>query len=175
METVHDTQYEKDDSTPDIGVRVGVKSASWNHKPEYCKVYEDMVSFANSVITCAFTSSIRIERGGFYAFAPLRQLLGAATGMNIDAEEMLAIGERNYVIRRLVTAKDGYTTADDDLPIRLKEPLRKGICDGEEIPDKTLRQMIAEYYQLRGFNKYGPTDEKLAELGLRELQGRLPE
>ena len=174
METVHDSQFEVDNSTPDIGVKVGVPGASWKNKPGYCKIYEDLCSFSNSLIICAFTSSIRIERGGFYAPGMVRELVNLLTGMNIDAQEMLRIGERNYVIRRLMTAKDGYTTDDDDLPQRLKEPLKKGVLDGEEIPDETLREMISEYYRLRGFNKYGPTDRKLAELGLEDLKGHLP-
>lgn len=174
METVHDTQFEADNSTPDIGIRVGVPYTSWKNKPRYCKILEDLCSFSNSLITCAFTSSIRVEGGGFYAPGMIRELLRSLTGMDIDAKEMLQIGERNYVIRRLMTAKDGYTTDDDDLPKRLKEPLRKGVCSGEEIPEKMLREMISEYYGLRGFNRYGPTDRKLAELGLEDLKGHLP-
>ena len=174
METVHDPSFEGESPTPEIGVDEGVSRLSWDRKAEYCKKYEDLCSFSNSLVLCAFNSSERISSSnGFFAFSTILELTNALTGLELDYQEMLRIGERNYAIRRLVAGQDGYRMDGDDLPQRLKEPLGNGVCAGEEIQDAMLRNAIKEYYELRGFDEAGPTDARLQQLGLGELAGRL--
>mgnify|MGYP000574252703 CR=1 FL=1 len=172
METVHDTDFQADNTTPFINNKNEVESESWENKVELCKIYEDMVSYANSLIICAFNSWARIH-DDFYAFSLINNLLNSVTGKEVDLEEMLEIGERNYAIRKIVTAKDGYTMKDDDLPERLKKPLKNGLYEGEKIPDTQLKSAIKGYYEKRGFDEYGPTDNKLRSLGLDNLVGEI--
>lgn len=55
--------------------------------------------------------------------------------------------------------------------MRLKEALTFGNSAGSPIPDGVLQNAIYEYYVLRGWDKYGPTDEKLTRLKMNEFVG----
>ncbi|MCK4682453.1 hypothetical protein KAT59_05475 [Candidatus Bipolaricaulota bacterium] len=39
------------------------------------------------------------------------------------------------------------------------------------MPEDVLQGAIDEYYKLRGWDDYGPTDEKLAQLDMRKFIG----
>jgi len=106
-------------------------------------------------------------------FAPLDvscfvELLNKATGFNFTVEEYLKTGERIWNLTRLFNVREGLTRKDDDLPARfMEEPLPDGVAKGQVITEKMLREMLDEYYTLRGWNRNGiPTKEKLKELGL---------
>jgi len=81
----------------------------------------------------------------------------------IDANRALEIGERIWNLERVYNLRAGFTKRDDALPPRmLSEPLGEGMSAGHVVP---LAPMLAEYYQLRGWDPDGrPTPEKLAAL-----------
>jgi aldehyde:ferredoxin oxidoreductase len=111
----------------------------------------------------------------FYLLDRIREAVAAMTGREISAREMLQVGERNYVLRKVLAVREGYRRADDDLPRRLKEPLPKGDSAGRPIKDGELHRRIDEYYALRGFDEFGPTPERLRALGLDDIASHLPE
>ncbi|MDZ4230669.1 MAG: aldehyde ferredoxin oxidoreductase family protein [Dehalococcoidales bacterium] len=92
-------------------------------------------------------------------------LLNAATGLDYTVESLLQAGERIWNLERLLNLKAGFTAKDDTLPRRiLEQPMLKGAAEGQV---HHLREMLPEYYRLRGWDENGvPTREKLAELGL---------
>jgi aldehyde:ferredoxin oxidoreductase len=170
LEAMHDEMLEGVDApTPELGITERVDRLSWEKKASMCKTYEDLYSFVNSLIICGFVSWNRLAGGEFYPFPVIRRILHAVTGRKIDAEEMLTIGERNYVIRRLLTARDGHSWSEDCLPDRMSEALPNGPIAGERVDPEILREQLAEYYRLRGFDEHGPTESKLRELGLEAL------
>ena len=171
LEGMHDTMLEVDAPTPELGVTEKVDRFSWEGKPRLVKLYEDLRSFTNSLVLCIFVADMTGPR---YNYPQIREILNALTGLEVDAQEMLRIGERNFNLMKLLAARAGYTRRDDDLPKRLKEPLPRGASAGRPIPDEVLQRMIDEYYRLRGWDDHGPTDAKLEELGLGELQGLIP-
>jgi aldehyde:ferredoxin oxidoreductase len=96
------------------------------------------------------------------------ELLQAATGWDLNAEEVRQIGERIVNLERLFIARQGITRQDDTLPRRfLREPMPEGSgpSAGSVLE---LEPMLDEYYRARGWDvETGlPTGEKLAELGL---------
>ncbi len=98
------------------------------------------------------------------------ELLQAATGWDLDGEEVRQIGERIVNLERLFIAREGITRRDDTLPKRfLQEPLPEGSgpSTGSVLE---LAPMLDEYYRARGWDVGSglPTPEKLAELGLSE-------
>lgn len=172
LEAMHDEMFEGPEvPTADIGVITPLDRLSWEGKPAACKTYEDLYSFVNSTIICGFVSWNQSSSREYYPFRHIRRVLNTITGLEMDTNEMLRIGERNYLIRRLLTALDGHTRDEDDLPQRFKEPLQNGICQGERITDKALNKAIDMYYKLRGMDRYGPTDAKLDQIGLSDLKG----
>jgi len=138
-------------------------------KPEFCKVYDSLVSFIDSAILCFYTTCEPCYRG-IYVFPEVREMIEAVTGRPMDVEEMMTIGERNHTLLKLLSAKEGISRKQDKLPERFEEPLREGPISGESIPRKDLQEKIDEYYALKGWGDYGPTPEKLKELGMSELK-----
>jgi aldehyde:ferredoxin oxidoreductase len=91
--------------------------------------------------------------------------LNFVTGWDMDAVELLRVGERSFNLKRLLNVSCGLTRADDTLPYRFThEPFESGASAGH-LPDLPL--MLDEYYEFRGWDKNGvPTKSKLSELGL---------
>lgn len=97
-------------------------------------------------------------------------MVNAATGLKIDVDEMLKIGERNYNLLKILAARGGVAREDDGLPKRLRGPLPRGASADEPIPEEELQKRIDEYYEARGWNDRGPTKEKLEELDMGRLR-----
>jgi len=166
MEAMHDTELEADNPLPSYGVTQSISRLSWEGKAPLTILYENIRSFLNSSIACVFP--IR-DSGYEFSLPILREAVEAVTGKAIDKEELLAIGERNWNLLKVHAARAGRTRVDDDLPARLKEPLSKGCCDGQSIPDAVLQEKIDEYYSLRGWNERGPTAQKLQSIGMDDV------
>jgi aldehyde:ferredoxin oxidoreductase len=92
-------------------------------------------------------------------------LVNAATGWELSAEDLLTTGERLFNLKRLINLRLGITGGDDRLPQRLlEEPRPTGGAAGV-LPD--LPSMLREYYSLRGWTEDGvPTQERLDSLGV---------
>jgi len=168
MEGPHDTMLSGEHPTPELGIDRPYDRFSLSDKPGVVKVYEDLRSFTNSLVLCAFTVT---EVGEGYNFPAIRSLVQAATGLELDTEEMLAIGERNYALLRMHAARCGYTTAHDGLPARFAQPLPRGGSAGHAIEPQQMREAIDAYYEARGYDQRGPTDETLRRLGMDDLVG----
>jgi aldehyde:ferredoxin oxidoreductase len=80
--------------------------------------------------------------------------LSAATGMDIDYEELLRIGDRIVNLERAINTRMGIRRKDDTLPKRfIEKPLPSGPAKGETFKKKELDAMVDEYYELRGWDK----------------------
>lgn len=99
-------------------------------------------------------------------FIPHTKVLSALTGMNITLGEFLKIGERCYNIERLFNIREGLNGKDDTLPKRLLEELQDPNNPHSKVP---LKEMLNEYYKLRGWEKGKPTKETLRKLNLAFL------
>ncbi|GAB4275548.1 MAG: aldehyde ferredoxin oxidoreductase family protein [Deferrisomatales bacterium] len=121
-------------------------------------VFQNLNAAVDSAVLCRFTSFA--WKDDYYA-----RLLRAATGLPLDGQELLRIGERIYTLERLINQRRGFTRADDTLPPRLLcEPLGSGPSAGHTV---ALDAMLDEYFRFRGWDREGrPTAAKLAELGL---------
>jgi len=137
-------------------------------KPELVKWYEDLTAFKNSLEICIF-STYALMNTGISQLTILAQLYNSVTGLNINEDEVLRIGERIINIERAFNIREGLTRKDDTLPDRMtKEPLPDGPAKGQVIK---LEPMIDEYYEFRGWDKDSglPTKKKLIELGLDDI------
>jgi len=118
--------------------------------------HQDWRSLCNALIVCYFSN------------APAQSyidLLAAATGWEVTADDMLLVGERIWNLKRAYNNRLGLTRADDRLPKLLLQPLSEGGTQGH-VPD--LELMLREYYQARSWDwaTAKPRWEKLEELGL---------
>lgn len=167
LEGMQDTMFKEDEVARELGLEGKLNPMKLEGKSKVVKVYEDLMSFTNSAIMCKFTTFNRV--GERYNYPKVRNAIHAVTGQEINAKEMLEIGERNYLLLKVLAAQQGYTRKEDDLTDRLKSFLPKGGKPGENIPQEKLDKELDIYYKLRGYDKSGPTEAKLIELGLGKL------
>ena len=127
---------------------------------------EDFEAVLDSLIWCKF---LRKAFHDFYEESA--QVYSMITGWEMTADELRRCGERISNLKKLFNIREGWSSADDTLPPRaLEEPLPTGVAAGVGLTKEELDFMIAGYYQARGWTPDGMiTDEKLEELGLKDL------
>jgi len=135
-------------------------------QPKYIQRNQYFTAIGDSLIVCRFIA----ERGlGTPLNDDIAKIVGYVTGWDITLAELEKIGERIYNLERLINIKRGVSRKDDILPYRvMNEPIPDGPVKGRYCPKEDLDAMLDTYYKLRGWTREGiPTDEKLAELGLK--------
>ncbi|MGB9861142.1 MAG: aldehyde ferredoxin oxidoreductase family protein, partial [Candidatus Bipolaricaulaceae bacterium] len=170
MEGFHDTMLEQDNPTPELGVTSRYDRFSLEGKARLVVLYEDLRSFVNSLVMCAFITK---EAGPRYNFPKIRELLAYVTGLEIGPQDMLTMGARNFALMRLYSGLCGYKKGHDGLPPRFHEPLPRGASAGKPIDPELFRKEIEEYYRLRGWDEFGPAPKTLDELSLSDLIPKL--
>jgi len=122
----------------------------------------------------------------FIGFAPpiglshFARLLSAVVGWDMTEKELAKVGERIYNAERVFNILSfGDGEEYDTLPKRLlEEPMPEGPSKGHVV---RLKEMLPEYYAIRGWIRGRPTRKKLEELDLKwladllEREGLLPE
>jgi len=98
-------------------------------------------------------------------------LVRAATGWDVDLQELLRVGERATNMARVFNTREGFSRSDDRLPARLFCPLEGGILAGVSISKVDFEQALTELYRLKGWDPTSgaPTPEKLQSLELGYL------
>ncbi len=165
LEGMHDSMLERDNACEELGICRAQSRFTLLDKVAPSIVFEDLRSFENSLVVCCFTTD---ETGPGYNLPAIRSLAEAATGLAIDADEMLAIGGRAYALVRLLAARAGHTRDVDGLPARFAEALPRGASAGHPIPAKDMKAAISAYYKARGYDRFGPTPKTLRSLGLAD-------
>jgi aldehyde:ferredoxin oxidoreductase len=103
-------------------------------------------------------------------------LMEAVTGLNLEPEEVVQVGERINNLARAFNVREGFRRGDDTFPERLMtEPLLGGASKGQLISKDDLKVMLDEYYAVRGWdlNTGVPTRKKLIELGLDDVADQI--
>ncbi len=102
----------------------------------------------------------------------LAELLSSLTGWDIDAKELLTVGERVYNWQRMFNVREGIGRKDDYVPDRVRQIPEFGqYASMAECEIKNYEGMLDEYYEARGWSKETgtPTEKKLHSLGLETL------
>ena len=121
-------------------------------------IFQNVYGFTDSADVCKFgTFAIPLD---VYA-----ALYSGVTGVELDADGLLKIGERIYNLERHYNNLNGFREGSDCLPQRfLEEPgtgaASESVCE--------LEEMLEEYYKLRGWEKGVVPEEKLRELSIIE-------
>jgi aldehyde:ferredoxin oxidoreductase len=130
---------------------------------------EDMYSIIDSLIVCKFS------RGTYYdGFKDLAKYYTLVTGYEISPEELALAGERINNLGRLINIREGFSRKDDSLPYKIMNvPIPdEGVSKGAHVTQQELDLLLDDYYETRGWTKDGvPTNEKLKELGMEDLEG----
>lgn len=79
-------------------------------------------------------------------------LVRAATGWDVDEQELRAVVSRGLSMARLFNLREGITSADDRLPKRLHEPLLKGPLSDKRLAESEVRSIVTDYYVEQGWH-----------------------
>lgn len=137
-----------------------------------CRWFEDLYSAVNALGLCFFPVGFQLALGPTY----LSKLFSACTGWDTAPEDMMKSGERVFTLLKAYNIRQGLTRKDDNWPDRFyTEPLPEGPAKGAMLSRDTIKQVLDEYYELRGWDKETglPTKQKLIELGLRDIANEL--
>ncbi len=128
-------------------------------KAEMVKDMQDANSAKFSAIFCDFWDNDGETQA---------EILSAALGCKMHADDLKTIGERVSNLARLFNEREGFTAKDDSLPERIfKDPLSSGPSAGKVLPREDYERMLHEYYRIRGWDKDGQISEnKKQELNL---------
>ncbi len=158
----HDWDYDTEvgwehtlDSSRTVGILeripmdyVGVK------KVRNFKALASLWSAADALDLCIFA----IAPTRVLSLADMAELLGAVTGWNTSAYELMRFGERRLHLMRVYNLREGLTAADDALPARFfEEPLRmpQERWDGKRLDRAEFTAAIRTYYRMMGWDDAG--------------------
>jgi aldehyde:ferredoxin oxidoreductase len=127
-------------------------------KPEMVKRYQEITAIMDSLGLCNWPlMGLKLDN-----FVPM---INCCLGTSYKAEDLLLIGERIWNLERLFNMRAGFDHSKDTLPARfLNEEIHDGPAAGQA---NRLKEMLPEYYRLRGWNENGqPLPETLSALEL---------
>jgi aldehyde:ferredoxin oxidoreductase len=163
----HDTDFEKANSMPEIGIVETVSRFSFEGKPRLMKMTNDAWIALELLGVCIIVHSplrspVRVDMG--------LEILNAATGWDMGLDEFVQVGERANNMARAFNVRLGIARNADTLPKRFSEPLIDGASAGHAISQADFETMLDEYYTVRGWDANGvPTQSKLDELGIGDV------
>lgn len=137
---------------------------SFEGKARVIKIAEDMNAVIDSITACKFV---------FFAASleEYAKAVSAVTGVNQDAQSLLKVGERIYVLERYLNSLNGFDIKDDDLPERFFSEGGSSSANLQVRPLDRQEFLSARnnYYRVRGYEQDGvPGKDLLVRLGLGE-------
>ena len=140
----------------ELGV-IGIQAdpLEWRGKGELVMIFQDLAAFSDSLDLCKFSAFAQ----GADEYAA--QWSGAM-GIECTADDVMKAGERVYNLERYYNNLAGFREGSDTLPKRFTE--EASTLSGSKGHVSELDQMLAEYYDVRGWKNGVVPDAKLAEL-----------
>ncbi|MGD1995217.1 MAG: aldehyde ferredoxin oxidoreductase family protein [Anaerolineae bacterium] len=142
--------------------------ASYEGKARMVQWQEMMYQAIDSAGICKFHTIFLSPN--LIGFEELSKLIYYNTGLELPPEEIWEIADRGYTLERMFNIREGLTRADDWLVDRYFDeatPLGLPIARDKALDREKFKQMIAEYYELHGWDENGvPRPGTVEELGL---------
>jgi len=116
----------------------------------------------------------------FYSIGVVSELYSAATGIELNPQELIKHSERVWNVFKMVNVREGFSRSDDEPPDTWFEPMVDYKGDEHYMMDyyrtkklnrEDVDQWLTDYYDERGWNAETgiPTEDKLVQLGLEEF------
>jgi aldehyde:ferredoxin oxidoreductase len=149
---------------PEVGFLENYIGQTSEGKAEMIKLCEDLGLPCNSLVICEFVAWTLSAN-------ELAEMVKVTTGFDFTLKDLLACGERTWLLKRGLGNMMGVSAKDDRLPKRILTPVKEGAAAGS-VPD--VEKLLREYYEIRGLNEDGrPKKEVLIKVGLEDLAKRL--
>jgi len=132
-----------------------VDPIEWKGKGELVMIFQDIHAFSDSLDMCKFSAFA--EGAEEYA-----QQYSVMAGVPFTADDVLKTGERIYNLERHYNNQVGFGAGSDQLPKRFTE--EASTMPGSEGQVCELDDMLAEYYEKRGWENGVVPEAKLKEL-----------
>ncbi len=117
---------------------------------------EDRAALIDSLILCKFLRGVFVD-----LHAESAAMLRAVTGWDVTADELHTLSQRVVNARKLVNAREGWTSAEDTLPSRFLTEGPKPIDGPPSLSRARLDAMISAYYSGRGWSAIGTVPPEL--------------
>ena len=103
-----------------------------------------------------------------YSYQQLADLTSAVTGWDTDIPEQIKTAERILTMMRLFNIREGFSAADDKLPMRLFQPKTDGFLSNTKLDPDKFEKAKRYYYSLMGWDAQTgiPLPEKIEDLGI---------
>lgn len=167
LQAGHDPSFEKNvDEIKPLGILNTVDRLDLGYeKVRLFKYLNLWWSLLDCLCICKFTFAPHPV--GVFKIPQIVEIVNAVTGWNTSLYELMLVAERSINMARVFNLREGFTSEDDWLPERFFEPLEKGPREGAKISKNSLKEAIALYYRMMGWDEKGtPEPAKLYELGL---------
>jgi aldehyde:ferredoxin oxidoreductase len=123
-------------------------------KSEMFVEWEDRLTIFDSLILCRFYRDL-------YQWDDLAVMIRAATGLDLDRERMKSIARSISDNTRRFNIREGLTSEEDKLPKRFSTEVLPET--GKLITEEQMQQLLADYYQARGWDEMGrPPEETIS-------------
>lgn len=139
-----------------LGAESAADPLAWKGKGELQLIFQNVYGFTDSLEVCKF---------GTFAIplAVYAALYTGMTGVPLDVDGLLQIGERVYNLERYYNNLVGFREGSDYLPERFLKEKGAGAASDSVCE---LDKMLEEYYALRGWEDGVVSESKLIELGI---------
>ena len=168
--SIHDTALQNPESVSfKAATKLGIKNALParllnEEKVSMYYICEKWLSVGKVLGLCYFGPAPR----SFIQPEEVVEAVRAATGWDVDIDELLEIGDRAINLARLFNVREGFRRSDDTLPARLFTPSESGALAGVAYPEEDFHNAITALYRLKGWELDTgiPTKQRLEELGI---------
>lgn len=170
LTAVHDPMLANPDSLSfksarPLGITEALSSRDLStKKARQYALMENWTSFEKAVGLCFFGPAPR----SFIAVEDVLTAVRAASGWDVDVDDLQRIGERATNLARLFNLREGFSRQDDTLPERLFQPSEGGALAGVAISRAAFREAMTALYEFKGWDPVTtiPTRDRLRELGI---------
>ncbi len=139
------------------GIPHATNPQAWEGKGDLLKYFQDLHAVSDSLDICKFSAFAESVDDYVAQYS-------SVVGVEMDAEQLMTIGERIYNLERHYNNLAGLGEGSDTLPERfLTEPSTGGGSEGQVCE---LESMLEEYYAARGWVNGVVPQEKLEALGI---------
>jgi aldehyde:ferredoxin oxidoreductase len=137
---------------------IKVNRFSYEDQPQMVKEQEDFYTLVDSMIYCHF---VCLPIAGPIFWDEMLEAFNGVTGleMGMDAFRECAVRINNLI--RLYNLREGVPPDTEYPKVWLTQPLRRKGAEGELVSEEKLKEMLREYYKLRGWGDQGvPKDQE---------------
>lgn len=144
----------------ELGVYESVPQTVLNGSKVYAyKQVSNWTWLGNTISVCAFIPWTREQ---------IVDVVKAITGWQTNVLELMNAGERGVTMARIFNMREGFTRADDSLPMRMGKAHVSKTINEKPVTEEELQAAVTTFYQMMGWDaKTGkPTSARLYELDI---------